>query len=900
MARMDDITLDTAHGPVVLTDRLCRQGPEALLTRAAAAGAHGVEPMILAVDDPRQGLFYDAGPAEVRAWRARAGSVGLRFISGCIEITSTGAADVHATVLLARKALYLVRDLGGDLLRIVFTAPAGDGACPPSANWIHRVVSAVGRIAAWDAGNDEPPFRTVCVSFAFAPRETRRRIATADLPAFLRNASHVFRGVNLALGYGPIVADAADLDDVARVAALVNGGEFVLQGPELTAQLDDTQVDRAQTLLGAVYGGPLLIAPASDTDEPALSRICARLASRTAPHRDYDPLKLSYASSVARRFRPLGSARLETPADVEAGTLSTWRYVFRVAEPGIAAGGGLKITLNRASGLNGLQTRDPARPDYISVHGPESIALESRVVREDACTVLQVQVTRGQLMPGDDVHVTFGDRTGGSPGVQAQTDREEHARFFTRVDPSGQGLYFEVRDVPSLRVTSAAPERLRIASPQTVRAGEPFTVRIGVDDRWRNPARGLRGSLCLAVNGRPWPDQPAADPDEPAVFRVDGVRLTSPGLHELSVAGIDNGLNAVRLTVECRAAHNRRPTLFWGDIHGHTGLMDGLGTPDQYFTYGRDIGFLDFCSYAEHMDGLFDGRQASTPEQWRLIVEKTRHYHAPGRFVTLLGYECSQDWDANVYFPGDDAPWFVTAFPSRLFQFARRHGALVVPHMTTYPQRGRGYDWGYYDPSVLPVMEIYSCHGASERFGGRYPLRGCEPGGYAQEALALGHRIGFIGSGDSHCGKPGNARLQDYSSGMVAVYAAELSRDAIFDALRRRCCYATTGARILAWFDVAGCFMGGETALPAGQARVVRGAVFGTAPLERVDVVSDGEDLYTLRPDSTRCEFEYADNRPLRAATYYYVRITQTDGAMAWLSPVWVSRAPPHANLVGR
>ncbi|MDJ0853211.1 MAG: DUF3604 domain-containing protein [Myxococcota bacterium] len=118
------------------------------------------------------------------------------------------------------------------------------------------------------------------------------------------------------------------------------------------------------------------------------------------------------------------------------------------------------------------------------------------------------------------------------------------------------------------------------------------------------------------------------------------------------------------------------------------------------------------------------------------------------------------------------------------------------------------------------------------------PAFNYRPRGSAQYALALGSaageatdarfRWGFIGSSDTHRSRPGTgyrefARelmtdgvrypipeglLDDraasfyYTGGLAAVHAAARDRRSIFEALRRREVYGTSGDRILLWFDL--------------------------------------------------------------------------------------------------
>lgn len=58
-----------------------------------------------------------------------------------------------------------------------------------------------------------------------------------------------------------------------------------------------------------------------------------------------------------------------------------------------------------------------------------------------------------------------------------------------------------------------------------------------------------------------------------------------------------------------------------------------------------------------------------------------------------------------------------------------------------------------------------------------------EDGHYVQDALVQGYRFGMIASGDH------------FGITIAAVYARGLTRDAVFDALKKRRCYGTTGQK---------------------------------------------------------------------------------------------------------
>jgi hypothetical protein len=65
--------------------------------------------------------------------------------------------------------------------------------------------------------------------------------------------------------------------------------------------------------------------------------------------------------------------------------------------------------------------------------------------------------------------------------------------------------------------------------------------------------------------------------------------------------------------------------------------------------------------------------------------------------------------------------------------------------------------------------------------------------------------------------------------------------------------------------------------------------VLGTAPVSRVDIIKNNTFLHTLNPKTAEVEFTYSDAEANTGESYYYVRVQQEDGQMAWSSPIWVT-----------
>jgi len=226
------------------------------------------------------------------------------------------------------------------------------------------------------------------------------------------------------------------------------------------------------------------------------------------------------------------------------------------------------------------------------------------------------------------------------------------------------------------------------------------------------------------------------------------------------------------------------------------------------------------------------------------VVELARRYDEPGRFVTLLGYErhSTSEGDYHILYPDLKGDYELIPSLRDLQQFARRRGAILVPHHPANRLGHRGLDARLLDPEVSPVIEIYSEWGCAEHDRAPQPYKRHTEGGRWtrntwQWLLERGHRLGVVASTDDHLGFPGG-----YREGLAAIQARELTREAIFDALRNRRTYAVTGDRIELAFEVNGRPMG--QALAFTPRRKLRVAVRGWDQVDRIEVVKNGRVIH--------------------------------------------------------
>jgi hypothetical protein len=75
----------------------------------------------------------------------------------------------------------------------------------------------------------------------------------------------------------------------------------------------------------------------------------------------------------------------------------------------------------------------------------------------------------------------------------------------------------------------------------------------------------------------------------------------------------------------------------------------------------------------------------------------------------------------------------------------------------------------------------------------------------------------------------------------------------------------------------------------SGEIPVLKVKVQGTDRIARVTVIKNNTFVHTVEPGGSSATFEYRDSDIKPGESYYYVRVEQTAGQLAWSSPIWVT-----------
>jgi len=350
-------------------------------------------------------------------------------------------------------------------------------------------------------------------------------------------------------------------------------------------------------------------------------------------------------------------------------------------------------------------------------------------------------------------------------------------------------------------------------------------------------------------------------------------------------------------------ADGKKYQLLRGEFHRHTEISwDGGpdGSLEDMFRYAIDAAAMDWIGNGDHDNGA--GREYS----WWLVQKFSDAYHVPGHFTPMFSYERSVSYPhghRNCVFaqrgvrtlprladPDSKTPAGIHADDTKmLYRYLKELDGICASHTSA---TSMGTDWRDNDSQVEPVVEIYQGDRMNYEYLGAprsgydpkgekkpFQIGGWEPKGFIDHALKeKGYRLGFQSSSD---------HWSTHISFCV-VLAEKYDRQGILDGLKKRHVYGATDDIIL---DVrsGAHVMGDEVRTNAAPRLEIN--VIGTGPIAAIDVLKDSEVVETIKPGQREYEGKWTDPKPTTGVHYYYVRVRQEDGQLAWASPLWIDYA---------
>jgi len=369
------------------------------------------------------------------------------------------------------------------------------------------------------------------------------------------------------------------------------------------------------------------------------------------------------------------------------------------------------------------------------------------------------------------------------------------------------------------------------------------------------------------------------------------------------------------------------PFIAWGDLHTHSELSDGTGTPDHSFYFAKYIACLDFNALTDHGEIML-----FAPWSLNILEASTNNWYEPNNFVTLHGIEwtCVRTGHYVCIFSGNTLlkspildSYFTVRSPLALWSvlddFTSQYGvrALALPHHTT--KEAYIQDWTYNNPKYVKIAEVFSVHGEflfEQRHELNYVGAIDKPpiytnGSSVADAFTMGYRMTMYVASDEHDGHPGHSlshtrayighqrpyslwhtrNEHPYPGGLTAVYVNNLTREGVFSGLENQRIYANSDhGRPILTFLINGTHVGeGSTFIasspiehreinvflaqdgaPVALKSIAASVTPNWAPNwnANIEIIKNGKLWHTEVISSPIINFSIIDTEPITGATY--------------------------------
>lgn len=522
-----------------------------------------------------------------------------------------------------------------------------------------------------------------------------------------------------------------------------------------------------------------------------------------------------------------------------------------------------------------------------------------------------------EIKLGEEVIIMMGSDERNN-GYRSQLHLQRRRPFHLYIDLKGNGDYKEP-EIFSVDVKGNALERIRVIAPSMVAKNERFDVVIRFEDVHGNLTSLADEGTLIEFSY----DQLRENLSwklfvpETGFITVPNLYFNEQGVYRLKLINTAKKQTFYSSPIKCIESDNNQ-TIYWGVFHGESERFDASLQIESCLRH-----FRDDMAYHFYASSSFETEEETTNELWKNISLQISEFNEDDRFNTFLGSqwfsEDPHEGLRQLVFTKDNKPLLrkKEAKSTSLKKIYKTHTAKEVIGIPSFTMaKGLVFDFKEHNPEFEPVVEIYNAWGSSEckkSEGNLKPITSNGKDGVEEDetgsiraALNKGHRFGFVAGGLDDRGVFSEFYTSEqiqYTPGLTAVVGSAQTRDGLIQSLKDRSCYATTGARMIIGLEIAGLPMGCVISTRAKPGlvynRYIKGFVIGTDKVSKIEIIRNGKLLKTLEHNQEQVEFELNDSDFLEDLTlksevdgsnfvYYYMRAIQSDGQMAWSSPIWI------------
>lgn len=605
------------------------------------------------------------------------------------------------------------------------------------------------------------------------------------------------------------------------------------------------------------------------------------------------------------------------PSVARAGQTATWKFHYTTSVP-LPKGTRLKFDLQskgRDIDWEVPSTSFQEDANMICVELENGTLLQAEEVETPDSIVPQFEfVLPSAMKVGEKITISMGlnPEVDGDPeehGNECQLTIQRRRPFYLYIDPKGKGNY-EEPEVFTMDIRGNRLHTIRILAPSFVAKNKRFDITVRFEDEYGNLTNCAPEDTLIDLSYEHLRENlnwKLFVPETGFVI-LPNLYFNEAGIYRIQLRNLKNKEVFISAPIKCFQENDRN--LFWGLLHGESDRVDSTENIESCLRHFRDEKALNF-----YATSYFESSEETPNDVWKLASQNIADFNEEDRFATLLGFqfqgETAKEGVREFVYTKDNKPLLrqkdsKSSSLTKIYKGTTPKEILSVPTFTM--AKGFHYDFKDFNPDYERVAEIYNAWGSSECKGCARPITGGveqTQEGSLVEALKRNLRFGFVAGGLDDRGIYNGffeSEQVQYSPGLTAVLCEKYTRESMLDGLYKRCCYATTGQRIIVGFYIAGQRMGSEISSATKPGlninRHISGYVAGTAKLKKVEVIRNGEVIHTFHPDDYYFDYYYDDQESLEIASldgrgkdpfaFYYLRVTQSDDHLAWSSPIWV------------
>lgn len=297
--------------------------------------------------------------------------------------------------------------------------------------------------------------------------------------------------------------------------------------------------------------------------------------------------------------------------------------------------------------------------------------------------------------------------------------------------------------------------------------------------------------------------------------------------------------------------------VYYGALHNHTRISDGVGTPYAAYKYARDIAKMDFFGLSDH------GGSISSSE-WVTIKKAANSYNVTGKFITFWGFEYTSGSGHITVINSDNYLSTTPGFNSLVSWLSNKNALAFFNH----PGSTGFNNFEFNRTDKIVGIELFN-KTSGFAFINQY-----------NKAIKKDWYIGAWGGTDNHTGNwGGNTNYR------CAVLAKQLSRESIFEAIKERRFFSTADRNFKLFFKCNGSHMGSK--IPAGILNFNIKASDGSGEkISKITLFKNGYAIQQWDPNSSNPNISVVKNGI--SGDYFYVIVKQSDNNEAISSPIYI------------